>query len=246
MGVYAYMCLCVNVRATTDVATSIDRRVATARRVARTESESRSTLLSSLSRLSPPPAPSAPLLSATSLFLFHLPCFFSHPHRAPRNIPYFLLNSATFRCVSFLRFIYHFFLMLLSFLRSLFIGDATHVIYLSLHDARMSHSLVIIIPYQSCHSRFATFLVSCIFSPVYIYIFFFLQMCICALCSERIHRTWHKSYPALFSPFPHLSSPPFLFISLRFFFSRPLFRSQIARSSPPSKPSGSPLPIRQF
>lgn len=132
-----------------------------------------------------------------------------------------------------------------SILRSLFIGDATHVIYLSLHGARMSYSLVIIIPYQS-HSRFATFLVSCIFSPVYIYIIFFLQMCICALCSEKIHRTWHKSYPALFSPFPHLSSPPFLFISLCFFFSRLLFRSQIARSSPPSKPSGSPLPIRQF
>lgn len=59
------VCRCVCV---CDVATSIDRRVATARRVARTESESRSILLSSLSRLRPlPPLPSYLLLQLISL-----------------------------------------------------------------------------------------------------------------------------------------------------------------------------------
>lgn len=61
----------------------------------------------------------------------------------------------------------------------------------------MSHSLVIIIPYQSCHSRFATFLVSCIFSPVYIYIFFFYK---CAFVHYVLKRfIEHGINPILFS-----------------------------------------------
>lgn len=173
---------------TTDVATSIDRRVATARRVARTESESRSTLLSSLSRLSPSLPPRNPPICSCNLFLFHLR-FSSCLHHVALYFFIFLRFFPTFHPFIFFVFFKYYYS---SILYNLFIYLCVCVLLCIFYQL---HFLLL---------------------DVFFFFFFFFHKCALVRHVPKgfSHRTRHKSHSTLSSLFPCFSSPSLL-ISFR-------------------------------